>query len=149
MNKTINPLISVVIITYNSSKYILETLESIKAQSYKNIELIVSDDCSTDNSVELSTKWINENRDRFTNAKIITTPVNTGISANCNRGLRECTGEWIKILSGDDILLKNSIKDNFNYASEHPEASFIFSNVCEIDEKGEMIRSIVLNCISP
>ncbi|MDR0890977.1 MAG: glycosyltransferase [Endomicrobium sp.] len=48
-----NPLVSVCVITYNSSKYVLETLESIKTQTYQNIELIVSDDCSTDDTVEV------------------------------------------------------------------------------------------------
>lgn len=145
MNKTINPLVSVVIITYNSAKYILETLESIKIQSYKEIELIVSDDCSSDNTVEICSEWINENRDRFFNAKIITTSVNTGISSNCNRGFRECNGEWLKVLSGDDKLMSNSIEDNIEYAERNPEASFIFSNVCEIDENGELIRSLNLH----
>lgn len=145
MNKIINPLVSVVIITYNSSRYILETLESIKAQSYKNIELIVSDDCSSDNTTELCNEWINENRDQFVNAKLITTSVNTGISANCNRGFRECTGDWLKVLSGDDKLLNNFIEVNLDYANQHPDASFIFSNVCEIDENGKMIKPFVIN----
>ena len=48
-----NPLVSINVITYNSSKFVLETLESAKAQTYQNIELIVSDDCSTDNTVEI------------------------------------------------------------------------------------------------
>ena len=81
-------LISIVVITYNNSNYIEETLESIKSQTYNNIELIVSDDCSTDKTVEITEEWIDKNRDRFANVKLITTPVNTGISKNCNRGLR-------------------------------------------------------------
>jgi alpha-1,3-rhamnosyltransferase len=56
--KNQKPLVSVVIITYNSSKYVLETLESAKAQTYQNIELIVSDDCSTDDTVEKCREWI-------------------------------------------------------------------------------------------
>lgn len=145
MNKKINPLVSVVIITYNSSRYILETLESIKAQSYREIELIVTDDCSSDNTVEICSEWINENRDRFINVKLITTSVNTGISSNCNRGLRECKGEWSKVLSGDDILMTNSIEDNIEYTLQNPDVSFIFSNVCEIDENGKLIRSVALH----
>lgn len=56
------PLVSVSVITYNSAKTVLETLESIKAQTYQNLELIVSDDCSTDNTVELCRNWIEQNK---------------------------------------------------------------------------------------
>ena len=52
MNKIKNTVVSIVIITYNSSRYIIETLESIKSQTYNEIELIVSDDCSEDNTVD-------------------------------------------------------------------------------------------------
>ena len=76
------PLVSVPVITYNSSKFVLETLESIKAQTYQNIELIISDDCSTDNTVELCQKWVEENKERFVRTQIITSDLNTGVSAN-------------------------------------------------------------------
>lgn len=145
MSKNNDPLVSIVIITYNSSKFIFETLESVKLQTYHNIELIVSDDCSSDNTVEICKEWIEMNKSRFTGTKLITTPVNTGISSNCNRGLRECTGEWLKIISGDDILLNNSIEDNLEYVFLDHDISFVFSNVCEIDENGKIIRSIVVN----
>jgi glycosyltransferase involved in cell wall biosynthesis len=138
-------LISIVVITYNNSNYIEETLESIKSQTYNNIELIVSDDCSTDKTVEITEECIDKNRDRFANVKLITTPVNTGISKNCNRGLRECSGKWLKVIAGDDILLNNFIKDNIEFTYLNPGASIIFSNVCEIDENSNLVRSIVVN----
>ena len=52
------PLVSVPVITYNSAKFVLETLESIKAQTYQNIELVISDDCSTDNTVQICRDWV-------------------------------------------------------------------------------------------
>ena len=57
-----SPLISILVISYNSSKFIIDTLESIKKQSYNNIELIVSDDYSTDNTIELVTNWLKLNK---------------------------------------------------------------------------------------
>ena len=83
-----NPLVSIIVITYNSSKYVLETLESAKAQTYQNIELIISDDGSQDETVELCEKWLAENKDRFIDSQIITVEKNTGIPANCNRGVK-------------------------------------------------------------
>lgn len=56
------PLVSIVVITYNSSEYVLETLESAKAQTYTNIELIVSDDCSTDETVSICKNGLKQTR---------------------------------------------------------------------------------------
>ncbi len=106
MNLKETPLVSVVLVTYNSAQYVIETLESIKAQTWQQIELIVSDDCSTDKTAELCSNWIDCNKGRFSKTKMITVLQNSGIPANCNRGLRAAQGEWVKIISGDDILIK-------------------------------------------
>jgi alpha-1,3-rhamnosyltransferase len=110
-----NPLVSIVVITYNSSQYVLETLESAKAQIYQNIELIISDDCSTDNTVEICGNWIDENKDRFVQSKLITIENNTGISANCNRGCRTANGAWIKLMAGDDLLFPDAIYEYVHF----------------------------------
>ena len=65
------PLVSIIVITYNSAKYVLETLESAKNQTYQNIELIISDDCSIDNTVDICTRWLNENKDEIKIGNII------------------------------------------------------------------------------
>lgn len=145
MYTTDNPLVSIVMITYNSAQYVLEALESVKTQTWQNIELIISDDCSTDNTVQICLEWIRENEARFTATKLITVAQNTGIPTNCNRGLRSMQGEWLKTISGDDILLKNCIADNLEYARNFPDASFIVSDVKEIDEEGLLIRDKVIN----
>jgi len=121
-----NPLVSIIVITYNSSKYVLETLESAKAQTYKNIELIVSDDCSTDNTVEICRKWIEENKERFVRTELITFERNTGIAPNCNRGLFAAQGEWVKYIAGDDILLNNCIEDFVRFIETTPECKIVF-----------------------
>ena len=71
-------IVSVVVITYNSADYVLETLESIKKQTYKNIELIITDDKSKDNTIEICNKWLDENSKEFIKSRII-------ITANGNR----------------------------------------------------------------
>lgn len=112
-------LISVVIITYNSTKYVIETLESVKDQTYKNIELIVSDDASTDDTLTLVKQWLNANKGRFAGYKVVENKTNTGISPNCNRGIMVATGEYIKLIAGDDLLLYNCIEDLLNYSLKH------------------------------
>ena len=120
------PLVSVTVITYNSSKTVLETLESIKEQTYQNIELIVSDDCSTDNTVEICRNWIEQNKDRFVHTELLTVDKNTGVSGNLNRAESACMGEWIKGIAGDDILMPNCIQECMDYVKEHPKTVYLF-----------------------
>jgi glycosyltransferase involved in cell wall biosynthesis len=122
-------LASVVVATYNSSEFVLETLESIKKQTYSPIELIVSDDGSQDNTVELARTWLVHNESRFVRTEVVTVPKNTGVSANCNRCIQASCAEWIKLIAGDDILLPNCIADNMNFVEQHPETKILFSFV--------------------
>jgi glycosyltransferase involved in cell wall biosynthesis len=114
--KRTNPLVSIIVITYNSVKYVLETLESAKAQTYRNVELIVSDDCSTDDTVAVCRKWLDENGGHFVRAELLQTPRNTGCPGNCNRGLRVAQGVWIKFIAGDDILLPDCLEAMLEFA---------------------------------
>lgn len=122
-----NPIVTVGVLTYNSSKYVIETLESIKAQTYPHLILQISDDCSTDNTIELCKKWIEDNKERFVKTKIIVPEHNTGVSANANRDWDACETEWLKEIAGDDVLLPNCIADNIKYVSEHSDAFVVFS----------------------
>ena len=103
-------LVSVIVVTYNSSNYVLETLESVYRQSYPDIELIVSDDCSKDNTLDICQQWVEKNKNRFTNTKVIQTECNIGICGNYNFALKHANGDWIKYIAGDDILEDNCIE---------------------------------------
>ncbi|MEN5380464.1 glycosyltransferase family 2 protein [Sphingobacterium kitahiroshimense] len=112
MDKTV---VSVIVITYNSSQYIGETLDSILNQTYQDIELIISDDCSTDNTISICENWIQKYSTRFRDIKIIAATRNAGIPANCNKGLAACNGDWIKLIAGDDILMEDCIASNLAF----------------------------------
>lgn len=129
MNRIKEPLVSVVIITYNSSKYVIDTLDSIKKQTYSNIELIVSDDCSTDNTVDLCRQWIDDNKGRFIRTQMVIASDNTGIAGNVNRGYQAAKGVWIKGLAGDDMLMSDCIEKNVEYVSEYPNTELLFSKI--------------------
>lgn len=144
MISTNSPLVSVIIITYNSAQYVIETLESVKSQSWRHIELIITDDCSTDNTIPICQEWLQNNSHFFVNTHLITTVYNTGTPANCNRGLKKATGDWIKTISGDDILLPNCISDNLNYAKQS-NAIFIVSYIHKIDESGKTLSDKIVN----
>jgi glycosyltransferase involved in cell wall biosynthesis len=116
-----HPLVSIIVITYNSGNFVLETLESALSQTYRNIELIISDDCSTDNTVELIQKWLKEHETRFIRTELITARKNTGIASNGNRGLNAANGIWLKYIAGDDILQTDCIKDCLEFIFLKPE----------------------------
>ena len=123
-----NPLVSVCVVTYNSEDFVIETLESVKAQSYKNIELIVSDDCSIDNTIQRCEEWIKLYGDSFINAVVISTKENSGVSCNCNNAISYVKGNWIKFIAGDDLLLPNCIQDNVSFVKDNLEADVVFSD---------------------
>ncbi len=117
--KVNDPLVSIVVITYNSSSTIVETLESIKSQTYQRIELIVSDDCSKDSTVDLVTAWLEKNKKCFEHAELITVKSNVGTCANLNRGVKASHGEWLKPIAGDDLLERNAIEKFLSFAIEN------------------------------
>jgi alpha-1,3-rhamnosyltransferase len=133
-----NPLVSIIIITYNSADFILETLESIKSQTYDKIEIIVSDDASIDNTPGICEEWLSKNGHLFVNSKVINASYNTGLAGNFNRGLINVKGEWVKIIAGDDLLEKDCISNNVKFVQDNNEAKVVFSKYqLWIEENGE------------
>ena len=132
-----NPLVSITVISYNSSAFIVETLESIKKQTYQNLELIISDDCSTDDTVSICKNWLEENKTRFSRVCLIESEKNRGIPGNCNTGWQKTKGEWIKLIAGDDLLLPTCIETNLAYVHSHKDAKVIFSEAIKIDENSQ------------
>lgn len=120
-------LVSVGVVTYNSAEYILETLNSVYNQTYQEIELVISDDCSSDNTIEKCQRWLSSHKNRFVNTVLLTSIENTGVAKNSNRALRASHGEWYKLLDGDDILFDNCVQDFVDYVEKYPERLFIAS----------------------
>ncbi len=146
------PAVSVIIVTYNSSQFIEEALESVSVQTWDEIELVITDDCSVDDTVEICRNWLNANKNRFLRTKIIESAVNSGVPANANRGLYAATGEWIKFLAGDDTLKPNSITDNMKHIAARPEIKVLFSRMevyRNTFENGYLIRTTPEGVIHP
>jgi len=124
-------LVSIIIVTYNSSQFVTETLESVSQQTWKGIELIITDDCSEDDTVEVCRNWLNENenKNRFFRIEIIKSGKNSGVPANANRGLNAATGDWMAFLAGDDTLKTDYIRDNMTYIASRPEIKVLLSGI--------------------
>lgn len=113
-------LISVIVATYNSEAFILETLDSIYDQTYKNIELIICDDCSKDHTANLIATWLQDiSQERFNSIKFIKHDVNLGVTGNFNDGISQSSGVWIKCIAGDDLLMPNCIGDLYDSAKSN------------------------------
>lgn len=123
------PLVTVGVVTYNAEKFIEDTLDSVYNQTYRNIELILSDDHSSDNTVEVAKKWFDKHKDRFVRTLLITSDVNTGVSANGNRAIFQAKGEWYKSLDGDDMLTTTSIEDYVEFVNSKSDVSFVFGRI--------------------
>jgi len=125
----VEQLVTVGVICYNAGAYIKETLDSIYNQTYKNIEVILSDDCSSDDTVKNAQEWFVSHSDRFVRTKLITSEKNTGASANGNRAIFQAQGEWYKSLDGDDILVPTAIEDYMCFVDGRPDVDFVFGLV--------------------
>jgi glycosyltransferase involved in cell wall biosynthesis len=109
------PLVSVVVLTYNHSKFISETIDSVLMQDYCNLEIIVSDDCSTDSTKEILRRIEELNNNVICNFNSF----NLGIVRNINIALSKCRGELIAFLGGDDLFLPGKISAQVNLFSEN------------------------------
>jgi len=127
-------IVSVIITSYNSSSFIIETLESVYNQTWENIEIIVTDDCSVDDTVEKCRAWIKKYGERFCHSELIISEANTGVAANANRGLKAASGAWIKFIAADDTLLPRCIEQNMEYQETNPEVRILFSKVSIYNE---------------
>lgn len=112
-----NPLVSVLIPTYNSSKFVEETIKSITDQTYKNIEIVVVDDASTDNTVEILQKLSKED----SRIKLFVNKENLGITENMNNGINKCNGKYIAILDGDDWAYPYRIEEQVKLMEENTD----------------------------
>jgi glycosyltransferase involved in cell wall biosynthesis len=102
----LNPRVSVIIPTYNQVSFIRDTIDSVLSQDYLNIEIIVTDDGSTDGTLMIIQEYACRCEGKI---KFISSEKNTGIASNMNRGLKIATGEFIAWLGGDDLMCPDKI----------------------------------------
>jgi glycosyltransferase involved in cell wall biosynthesis len=123
------PLVSVCIPLYNGAKYIAQCLQSILNQSYQNFEIIVVDDCSMDNSLEIIQTQFKDAR-----IKVFLNEKNLGLVGNWNKCIKYAKGEWIKFIFQDDYVSEDMLRVMMQYAS--PENKFIVCNREFVFEEG-------------
>ena len=107
-------LVSIIMPSYNTARFIEATLESVLAQTYKNWELIIVDDCSTDNTDEIVNPYLTDSR-----IKYIKNEKNSGAAVSRNRALREAAGRWIAFLDSDDLWAPEKLEKQLAFMVEN------------------------------
>lgn len=126
-------LVSVIIPNFNYAQYLGEAIESALGQTYSNLEAIVVDDGSTDNSQEILERYA----DRVT----IIQQSNSGVCVARNRGVAESKGEFIAFLDADDVWLPSKIEKQVRAFEESPNAGIVHVGVIDIDDSGNQIQT--------
>lgn len=138
-------LVSVIIPSYNHDLYIRETIQSVINQDYENIELIIIDDGSKDNSISIIEEMIPACKKRFKRFEFRARP-NIGLSKTLNESLSWVNGEFISPVASDDILLSNKISTLMAAIEKNKSIDVIFGDARFIDKKTEELE---LSVISP
>lgn len=135
-----NNLVTVIIPSYNHSKYITQTIQSVISQSYQHIELIIIDDGSKDNSIELINSLESECIKRF-DKYIFIHRENKGLCQTLNEAINISSGEYISIIASDDVMKKDKTLRQVDYLKKHPDCVGVFSGADIVKENGELLVS--------
>lgn len=130
-----SPLVSINIPVYKCEKYIYRCLESVKNQTYKNLEIILINDCTPDNSVEIITNYINGNPELT--IKLFHFETNQGLSVVRNKGLDKSTGKYIYMLDSDDYISEDCIEKLVNNSEKYNCQITVGESICEYEDTGE------------
>lgn len=133
---TDTPLVSVIIPCYNAEKYVEQAVRSIMEQSYKNLEILITDDCSTDNTLTILQKLANED----SRIKIFQNETNQRIVKTLNALIKNSHGKYIARMDADDISLPERIEKQVELLEMHDDISFCGTNVFIIDEVGKILN---------
>jgi len=125
------PRVSVIIPTYNRAQFLPEAVESVFKQTYRDFEIIIIDDGSTDNTPEIIRQ--------FSTTVKSYRQKNEGVSVARNKGVELAAGEYLCFLDSDDLLLENALQNCVTFLDQHPEVGLCYGRVHYIDEQGNLI----------
>ncbi len=140
MNYKNKPLVSIVVPVYNAKKYLNECLDSLYNQTYKNIEIIIVNDGSTDGSEKIIDKYFKKYKNNtvvLKNSK----PSGSGELAS-NSGIKKAKGKYVAIMDSDDISLSNRIQKEVNFLEKNKDYFLVSSSAVVIDENNKKISKL-------
>ena len=130
-----NDLVSIITPSYNTARFLRETIESVLSQTYANWEMLIVDDCSTDDTDAVVASFADERIRFFKNER------NCGAACSRNFALREARGRWIAFLDSDDLWLPDKLEKQIRFMEENGYA-FSYTNYVEMDEDGNRLPTM-------
>ncbi len=131
-------LVSIITPTWNCESYIVNTIESVLSQTYTNWEMIISDDCSTDNTKEVIAPYL----EKDSRIKYICNEKNSGAAITRNNALRVAKGRWIAFLDSDDLWSPDKLEKQVKFMEENGY-HFSYTNYSECDESGVLKGNLI------
>ncbi len=126
-------LVSIITPSYNTANFIAETISCVLHQTYTNWEMIIVDDCSSDNTDEIVKPYLVDERIRYYKNE-----VNSGAAVTRNRAIREAKGKWIAFLDSDDLWSPDKLKKQIEFMDKH-DYHFSYTNYSEMDDLGNSL----------
>ena len=126
-------LVSIITPSYNTAAFIADTIRSAQAQTYENWEMIIVDDCSTDNTDEIVAAYLSDTR-----IKYLKNEANSGAAVSRNRALREAKGKWIAFLDSDDLWYPDKLEKQIAFM-EQGGYHFSYTQYEEIDSQSNLL----------
>jgi glycosyltransferase involved in cell wall biosynthesis len=131
-----SPRVTVMVANYNTARYLPECLDSLLNQTYQDFEVLIIDDGSTDNSLEICQKYVADDV-RF---RLMRLESNQGLTYARHVGLRESKGKYIAILDADDLATPSRLQRQVEYLEAHPDVILLGSYYSIVDEEGQIHR---------
>ena len=144
LDSTMNDMVSIITPMYNSSKFIKWTVQSVLSQVYKNWEMIIIDDCSTDDCVDIVKSY--ESLD--SRIKLLLNDTNRGAALSRNIGMEKANGRYIAFLDSDDLWLPTKLIDQLKFMEQN-KVAFSFCSYEIIDECGNHIKDMIIKNDKP
>ncbi|MBQ3138585.1 MAG: glycosyltransferase family 2 protein [Ruminococcus sp.] len=132
----VDGLVSIIMPSWNTGNYIAESIESVLNQTYKNWELLIVDDCSTDNTDSVVASFDDKRIRYFKNKK------NSGAALTRNRAIRKANGEWIAFLDSDDLWSPEKLEKQLKFMNDNGYV-FSYHDFVKIDEKSKPLNVYV------
>lgn len=131
-------LVSIITPLYNSEQFVSETIKSIINQTYKNWELILVDDCSTDSTLKIIKPFL----EQYSNIRVFKNTTNEGAAVSRNKGIKNASGDYIAFLDADDLWLPEKLEKQLKFMQTH-DIDVCFSSYTLIDESGKPLHKLV------